>query len=990
MNEDDFKTNTVFLGACAKLIENMSNTAAERHSTPGDATSEFAQNVEYYKHHLKSLWDRLQALSGDNNYKRPVAGLPAHLRPLVAAGGGTHYSVVAPAITGDAGRRLLAVPAMQFDFIAKRYRAAVQAPPTRLRWNAADPTMTFAHYGLERVRANFDLNITEICARLAHDWADLNKFFFERRPGVADECLIHLHKVSSSGSDPHKGGKQTYTMTFNAGPKVAPLAPAPGPALPGGGIIAAPVVGAPGHVAAINFLNWPQRRLIYKCADLELDTRLLGDTQTLTSAGLATPLPNLARGSLVEVLNTLRPGLNLPVYRILPVNAGSLNGVGISNDRGSNAVSDGAIPLQSAYGYLQFLDHEPELTARPLPADGALDAADTLTRAAADADQFLTHYAWYLAMANLTGMCDAHRENAIVHQKKLHLIDAEISFKKANPSVGEIMLDECLGGQLSLKDHYCVLFLRTLTGFVHAALSVSVVHARQRIQTEVVAAFNTIAANPNSVRHWLTDPHLALTVARITLQATKDFGATRAGLWSAVAGEKISETAGAAPNLPADAGAFPGAVAALRERALFPWKAKLKNWRLGSGMNKYWVQPIWATSTYDNDFTCFLNCDYPCHYFRLGSLDVLNARGQPIRVPNPPPTLAAIGDVTADPHNRLPLGPRYFQAWPRLERFDLEQPAAPTDAQLNGPGAIALLSPYFNSVGYPLGAHAQIQPLPGGGVWRVTETANPADAQHEWRLIRRPDLKLDARLVRTSSADAELALIAAAEGAGGLKQGGLFLPGLNKVTIGGLNSKAAKNMRRIVSAAGFSLYKKFWGGATVGSVINAGQLWKLRETKNQSIAFIAYPQGTSPGTYYLKPIRDGVDAGAPEAFPYFTIPRTLTTNEMEAAVTSGFASVQGLALKDVFAAHGINLTANAQFVSGLQRKIWQIRDGNRAFQIQDKDETLSVTEVGTAIEAALDHFTAVIANPQSYANAMAADAAAIDVNHLTNLGAQLV
>ncbi len=984
MNADDFKTNAVFLGACAELIGSMSDSARPRHSAPGDATSEFAQNVEYYKHHLKSLWDRLLALSTDNAYKKPVSGLPAHLRTLVAAGGAPQYSIVAPAITADTARRLLAVPAMQFDFIAKHYHDVVQTPPARLQWNPGAPTMTFAHYGLEQVRANFDANITEICARVTANWSDLNRFFFQRRPGIPDECLVQLLKVSSSGSDPHKGGKQTYMMTFSAGPMAPPRVRRPGVVLPGRGVITAPVVGGPGHVAAINFLNWPRRRLIYKCADMELDTRLLGDTQALTGGGLTANLPNLAQGSLVEVLNGIQPGLNLPVYRILPINAGSLNGVALSNDRGSNAASDGNIPLQNSYGYLQFLDHEPDLTARPLPVDGALDASDTLTRQSADADLFLKHYAWYLAMANLTGMCDAHRENAIVHRKKLHLIDAEISFKKANPTVGETMLDQSLGGELSIGDHHCLLFLKTLTGFVHAALGVSADHARQLIRAELLAAFTAISNNAAAVRNWLTDPNLALTVARITLQATKDFGLTRHNFWSTVANVPISDPGPPlAANLPASAGVFPGGVGALRERAPFFWRSKLKNWRLGSGDVKFYIQPIWATQTYSNDYTCLLNCDYPCHYFRLGSLDVLNARGEPIRVINPPPTLLAAGDNTADPNNRLPLGPRYFQAWPRLERFELEQAAAPTDVQLNGPGAIALLQPYFNSVGYPLGANAQIQALPGGNAWSITETPNPADAEHEWRLIRRPDSNLDVRLIRTSNADADLGVVATAVGANQLSQGGIFVTGLTKVTVARLDTKTTSNMKDVVKRAGFTLYSKFIGSGSTGTVVHLGQSWKLREIKNQSLAFLAYPQGATPGAYYIKPIRDGIDLGDRTAMPYFTIPRTLTTNELDAATANGFATRQGTAVIDIFASHGINLSAHAQFVQGLQGKLWQIRDGNRAFQIRGT----SVTEVGTAIDGAVEHFNYVVNNPQAQANAMAIDAEKINEDHLTQLGA---
>jgi hypothetical protein len=117
LNAADFENNAVFLQACRDLIDSMADSAKRRQSS-GAA---LADNVRYYGHHLESLWNRMQVLAADPNLNNPVANLPAHLRGFAAAGGAANYNIVAAAVTGDTGRRLLAVPTMQLDFIAKAY-----------------------------------------------------------------------------------------------------------------------------------------------------------------------------------------------------------------------------------------------------------------------------------------------------------------------------------------------------------------------------------------------------------------------------------------------------------------------------------------------------------------------------------------------------------------------------------------------------------------------------------------------------------------------------------------------------------------------------------------------------------------------------------------------------------------------------------------------------------------------------------------------------
>jgi hypothetical protein len=987
LNAADFENNAVFLQACRDLIDSMADSAKRRQSS-GAA---LADNVRYYGHHLESLWNRMQVLAADPNLNNPVANLPAHLRGFAAAGGAANYNIVAAAVTGDTGRRLLAVPTMQLDFIAKAYHDTRDDGGGRaqLVWAPGNPAMTFAHYGLQKVRDNFEHNIVELCTRLHTDWNDLISFFFEARAGKDDECLIRLQRVTSSGSDPHKGGKQTYMMHLEAGPANVPMAPPPGGALPGGGVIAAPIGAAAGHGAVIGPMATVTRRLIYKCADMELDTRLVGDTQTL-QARVNTALPNLANGSLVEIFNQIQGDLHFPVYRILPVNAGSIGGPAISAARGAAAASDAHHPLQNSYGYLQFLDHEPDLTGVIPPGDN-VDNADTLSSDPAHSDRFLRHYAWYLAMGNLTGMADAHRENVIVHAKKLHLIDTEISFKKPDTTPGEMMLDEIFGDQTRAGEHSCLFFVREGGAFIHPARRARPAGpntAAGYVADELQAAFRAIAADdavgqPRRVRTWLTDPHLARTVARLTLTATKIFGQRREGFWQTAAAGTISDGV-APPNLPADAGVMPDSPLAQltdAERPGFTWKSVLKSWRLGSGDVQNRTRPMWATRKYDNDVTCYLNCDYPCHYQRLGSLDLMNARGDAVTAPNPP-TLVQVGDAAADNVNRATMGPRFFQSYGRVKGFEVMYSIPITTAQLDDvANAIATLTTYFQRARHALPPSAVIARVhgPGPDTWRIVD--DPADHRHEWRLQRMPDgTTLSVALVRANYAANDIQVIAA----GQIERGALIVQAPNNVTVVDLNSKPGRNMRRLLTAAGLEYRTKKIGHVTQGNVMQAGQIWRLRDPQ-ASIDWIATRR--SDREFYLKPIRRNQDHTGSEAF--FQIPNPVTTDELNAIEAGGFATPVGVSVQAVFAANGHALTGAAAF-SPTIRNHWQIRDGNAMYFIDASNgKTPTVTLAGTAIEGAIDHFEKAMADPDGQAANLAEAAMNVREDHLDALAATL-
>ena len=963
-----FVNNDPFRDCCVDLIEKMSDTAQERQSA-----ASFGDNITYYSHHLQDLSEVLDDLAADDQYCRDRGDLEAHLQPFVNAGANGRYSIVTEALTGDTGAELLAVPAMQFDLIAFAYDRHRQAnnpgaARAQLVWDQNSAAMTFANEGMRRVRENFEANVTEICNRIANDWDNIQRVFFGGPNDLPALRILKLLEIKSSGSDPHKGGKQTYLMKLRAGPRQL----AAGPMVNAGAqpvAINAPVGGGQGHAAAIGNQALVNRMLVYKCADLELDTRLVGDTQSLQLAQNL-QLPDLALGSLAEIINQLPPAAErIPTYRILPINAGSLQPHDPTANKGPNAASDAAIQLQNSYGYIEFLSHGPVLTQHQIPVVANMADADVLTDDVADCETYLRDYAWAMVMANITGMGDQHKENVLMHRKRLHMIDAEISFKRAGARAGETGVHEWLGDTIEIGKHHCCLFWEDHGDFVHAATAVA--DAPAFVRGEVQAAFNLVAANPLNIRAWLTDPELAKSVARITILATVDYGVNRANFWTACAGLVISPNNNA-PQLPADIGQFPAAAPlpanAPVEREPFTWREQVVRWRRAGEVTRNWKDyPYFALRHPDNDFECYLNCDYPCHYHRLGSLDLLNARGQPIRVHEPYQLAAIMNPAPNDHAPRELLGRRFFQSYGRTKRFELVEQDI-TDADIDNQG-LAVLQPHFLIAGCLLVGGANIARVAGAGPaqWQITEPPIAALANgvhgHEWRVIRENDGRIHVYLVRANRAQADLALF---QGMNFLQETGDRIVDVPNMTPQRLDTNPRSWMRDVLQAANIPYHVA--GRMRRGQVprIEArGQRWTLQEN-DQSCTWVANVGTMNTRVYLgLRRSHDGNDRPP----IHFAIPTRMFGNAVQAEAAANGPVANASRVRDIFQQNGINLANNATWVRGRAERTnwdgmyWQIRDPAREFVISEDnrdDHRVKVTEVGTAIEAAVAHFDRVV------------------------------
>ncbi|MGE0816593.1 MAG: DUF4135 domain-containing protein [Vicinamibacterales bacterium] len=268
-----------------------------------------------------------------------------------------------------------------------------------------------AGYVLDRVCTHFVENLTEACGRVLADRAGLAAVFFDGRQPAA------LARISSTGSDFHKGGHQVLILEF---------------------------AGQRGAVT----------RVVYKPSDVEIDYLLVGRNaairpflQAHDNPGYPTPVESLAerlnrlcRDGNAEVARRLWPaGADAPVarvelatYRILPRNPGSRLALG----------PDGRLPIEQSYGYVEYLTYEPTLKS-PCPRfPGQIEAevarqlggqtppgADWVTSDPAVEGALFYQWGQWMVLTLLAGTSDVHVQNQRLHALKPHVIDLEESFK---------------------------------------------------------------------------------------------------------------------------------------------------------------------------------------------------------------------------------------------------------------------------------------------------------------------------------------------------------------------------------------------------------------------------------------------------------------------------------------------------------------------------------------------------------------------------------
>jgi hypothetical protein len=251
---------------------------------------------------------------------------------------------------------------------------------------------------VEKAAQHYGTNIELACDRVKKDWQAIEQAFFPKAK------LEHLARITSTGNDFHKGGKQVLILTFG-------------------------------------LKDGTEGRVVYKPSAVEIDCRIVGDSAAVTAVK---PGGYTQDRSLIEIINAYNPAKShgryttkpLPTYVILPY------------DRDS---------VENAYGYVQFLTHEPQVTLRP-GGDVTRQVADAIAAAqakrdvVANSDWIVTDPkdAWVycyqlgvlMAMAVAVSLSDLHVQNAIAHARLPHLIDLEEALKRPMTTITETLLHE--------------------------------------------------------------------------------------------------------------------------------------------------------------------------------------------------------------------------------------------------------------------------------------------------------------------------------------------------------------------------------------------------------------------------------------------------------------------------------------------------------------------------------------------------------------------
>lgn len=535
---------------------------------------------------------------------------------------------IKPALTRDERRRLLGNLGARLEFYAWTYHCGLQERnydvlPDPSNDDIArlmrDGPPTLARHALTTITDQFIAFVREIVQRVEADWDDIHAAFFPSWQ------LSRLVKLGFTGSDSHKGGKSVVILAIQA-----------------------------------TRGNFPRRekrtlKLVYKPSDLTLDFLLVGDTVRMRNA--VPGLPNPPGGSLLENINTLitarrhapddafdRPHPGLAVYPILPRNGGNITG---------------------AYGYIKFLTSEPAPRVRPTSMRANKikvppPRRDWIAATPSELVDYYRAFGWLCAAGLTFGLADAHNGNLIVHRKRPYLIDNEIAFKWICNELGETGLTDVMGswGPWSddpnkvASDKCQLYFANTTSGRVEATKGARAAVCINAGLREAMALFR---ADPTtSLRTWLSSPALAQAVARYTPRATREYGSKLRTFYS---NQRIVT---APQNPPQVAGDLAAAV---------------KAWYSG---DETYHRPNFALMHANHDWYDFMNCDYPVYYRVLGERELLNARGAVVRVSAP--TLAHDHPTVAAPQTRTIAGPRYFDHFPAIHRFEVDVATLPPPA----------------------------------------------------------------------------------------------------------------------------------------------------------------------------------------------------------------------------------------------------------------------------------------------------------------------
>jgi hypothetical protein len=440
-------------------------------------------------------------------------------------------------------------------------------------------------HAVTTVADNFANNIIAACARMAGDWDDICAIFF---PGNQP---IELRKITPTGSDFHKGGQLVLILTFNT-----------------------------------------SATLVYKPADVELDYRLIGDTTAVGEKRLE------GGRSLSELINDRLPDDDkLPTYRILPRNPGS------TLKKGPN----GRLPIESSYGYIEFLTHLPA-TLAGWRRDRA---SDWVTADETNIKRFYRQWGGLLAMASLYSISDLHVENAIAHGCRPHLIDLEVSFTGPITGIGGTYALQSGSGALAgegvgegrrvrFNDRTANLEVGdagaelgkspTINRLWHSkdGGSPRLVEPREWV-AQIWGGFDTIIGACRqqlpALLTWLNDESVKNTIARFIPYSTGEFKNRLRLLYSPqYCSYLVPVNEHDFARLPFIAWTKSAEDASRERDSNIDGEALATQWPS--------PRPNHAIQTAEHAFADYLKCDVPSYYHRLASRDLLNARGELVAV----------------------------------------------------------------------------------------------------------------------------------------------------------------------------------------------------------------------------------------------------------------------------------------------------------------------------------------------------------------------
>ncbi|NTU53914.1 MAG: DUF4135 domain-containing protein [Chlorobiaceae bacterium] len=273
---------------------------------------------------------------------------------------------------------------------------------------------------IDIITANFKQNILLACQRIVADKHDVMILFSDRDYELILDRLI---EIKSTGSDSHKGGKQVLILTFF-------------------GLLY-------DHDYKYETVVF---KLVYKPSDMESDCLIVGDSAALNRVD-----PNFfgqAKKSLVEIFNdavAVHPEAKatpLPTYRILPKQYMSLR----------PAQNYGQY-VKDSYGYIEFLNHYLRWQSISDLSDMKSVSSDFVIFKQEDKNQivekFYRQLGQWMALACTFSFTDMHLDNIRCHKYQVYPIDLELCLiKPISDVISTVLLDvnlESSGGITGAK-----------------------------------------------------------------------------------------------------------------------------------------------------------------------------------------------------------------------------------------------------------------------------------------------------------------------------------------------------------------------------------------------------------------------------------------------------------------------------------------------------------------------------------------------------------